>query len=632
MASTLNYLEYYFPELTTLVDAVDTNFTQITLNIPDTIASNSFVKVVLEVVAHDRNTTLGNISRRQISMSLGGVGYTAINNTNALAQGGEQQTILFSGDFTSHFNTNWTGTSMTCDARVLMDSAVATPLNPAFNNISAVLRIFYYQEDTSATKIKTVRIPLNCPVGAMGTTKPSAIATIPALDTELPEASKVFRQTVIHMQGNDNGSSTDLTLNMQIDSLTSSLYASQVYEHGSNCNMFIRNTSIQSFDTSTTHSFYIWGSAAVFHHFQAYMVVTYEYDSTANNQMYISAFLPMEVDSPMGGVNNTSYQRAPREFWIQEQSVTGKSIAFYGFWDSLGAISGLNMRVGTGSFVTYTDVGAVFSGSNAFMCRNDSAFTLARGRNTLTFDIYRTDTTDMGYNMSGFWIVNYVCDKPAGGYHKANKIVMQVEKTTGTTAAAIEHLITAFAVTIPETDYFINAVGVELKTVPSGTAIMGSPAIGVERLAAGEGGLQWERVYADINGTDGETGIYTAYAQMRDIFRRWSNPHDTSRLDIEVARRWKTNQGQSVAAMNQLAVIMCYHSITYTVSGNITNSAGGTVNIYLCRTATNEIVLSTSRVGNGSYSFTWFDNTEQVYVMAYESGTLLGRSDNGYAT
>lgn len=632
MASTLNYLEYYFPELTTLVDNTDTNIPQITLNIPDAIASNPFVRVVLELIAHDRNTTLGNISRRQISMRLGGAGYTVINNANAIANGGEQQTILFSGDFTSHFNTNWTGTSMTCDAMVLMDSAVASPLNPAFNNISAMLRIFYYQEDTSATKIKTVRIPLNCPVGAMGTTKPASLSTIPALDTELPEASKVFRQTVVVMQGNDNGSSTDLTLNMQIDSLTASLYASQVYEHGSNCNMFIRNTSIQSFDTSTTHTFHIWGSAAVFHHFQSYMVVTYEYDSTANNQMFICAFLPMEVDSPMGGVNDTSYQRATREFWIQENNPTTKAIAFFGFFDSLGAISGINMRVGTGSFVTYTDVGAVFAGSNAFMCRNDSAFTLARGRNSLSFDIYRTDTTDMGYNLGGFWIINYICDKPSGGYHKANKFVADIPKTTGTTAAAVEHTISAFAITIPETDYFINALGAELKFVPSGTVATGSPAIGVERLSAGEGGLIWERVYADINGTDGETGVYHAYAQMRTLFRRWTGDFDTSRLDIEVARRWRTHQGQSVGAFNQLSILMTYHSITYTVSGNITNSAGGTVNIYLCRTATNEVVLSTSRVGNGSYSFTWFDNTEQVYVMAYESGTLLGRSDNGYAT
>jgi hypothetical protein len=41
---------------------------------------------------------------------------------------------------------------------------------------------------------------------------------------------------------------------------------------------------------------------------------------------------------------------------------------------------------------------------------------------------------------------------------------------------------------------------------------------------------------------------------------------------------------------------------------------------------------SSSRVGNGAYSFTCYDDTENVYVMAYEDGTHLGRSAYGVAT
>jgi hypothetical protein len=77
---------------------------------------------------------------------------------------------------------------------------------------------------------------------------------------------------------------------------------------------------------------------------------------------------------------------------------------------------------------------------------------------------------------------------------------------------------------------------------------------------------------------------------------------------------------------------MTYHTITYTVSGSVTGSAGGTVNLELERDGTDELVLSTSRTGNGSFSFTWYDNTENVYVSAREDSTHLGRSDQGTAT
>ena len=42
--------------------------------------------------------------------------------------------------------------------------------------------------------------------------------------------------------------------------------------------------------------------------------------------------------------------------------------------------------------------------------------------------------------------------------------------------------------------------------------------------------------------------------------------------------------------------------------------------------SSNTVVDSTSRVGNGSYSFTWYDNTHTMKVIAYESSTYKGTS------
>ena len=631
MSVRMKTVEFYFPSGTTLVDATDTNLTQITVYLPEN--SKTFKKVILEVIAHDRNTTLGNISRHQVSLRVGAASYTVVNNANAITNGGEQQTIMFSGDFTSHFTSNWSGTSMTCDAMVLMDSAVASPLSPSFNNVSARLIITYEYDDTTTTHIKTVRIPLDAPVGTMATSKPgSATATIPALDTELPEASKTYRQIVLVAQGNDQGTgTTDLALNMQIDSLTA--YASDTYEHGSTVAMFVRSCAIApSFDTSTTHSFYIWATGATnFNHHQVWLVVTYEFDSTSSNDVFVSLMLPISMDSPMGGATSSDYQRATRELFIQESGIVAKQQACYLFWDQLGAISGLNMRIGTGSFVTYTDAAAVLGGSNTAMIRNDSAFSLARGRNSLNVDAYRTDTTDLGYNVCGFFIINYTCDKPSGGHGQENHTVLWPLADTGTAAVAQHYIIASQAVTIPETSYFIVGLGSECRYVPSGTVANAGNIVQAERLS-GEGGIAWEALYADLAGTDGETGIYHSYSQARDVFKRWPNDPQGSRLDLETARRWRWAVGQSVASRGMVTILLTYHAITYTVSGTITGSGGGTVNLELVRSGTEEILLTGSRSGNGSYSFTWYDNTENVYVSAYEDGTHMGRSAPGTAS
>ena len=77
--------------------------------------------------------------------------------------------------------------------------------------------------------------------------------------------------------------------------------------------------------------------------------------------------------------------------------------------------------------------------------------------------------------------------------------------------------------------------------------------------------------------------------------------------------------------------MMTYHSITFTVGGDIAGSGGGTVNIDVFRVADDERVGSTSRVGDGAYTFTWYDDTASMYAVAREDSTHMGRRDDGTA-
>jgi hypothetical protein len=101
-------------------------------------------------------------------------------------------------------------------------------------------------------------------------------------------------------------------------------------------------------------------------------------------------------------------------------------------------------------------------------------------------------------------------------------------------------------------------------------------------------------------------------------------------MDPESARKWRFNA--SHVTRWGAFIILNYHAITFSISGTVSGSSGGTVNISAYRTDTGEKVGATSRTGNGSYTVTVYDNTLTYFTEARESAALLGRSDDGTPT
>jgi len=194
----------------------------------------------------------------------------------------------------------------------------------------------------------------------------------------------------------------------------------------------------------------------------------------------------------------------------------------------------------------------------------------------------------------------------------------------------MERITSAITISIPESSYFLNALGVEYKYLSNATTKPSGVAVQVERLSA-EGGQKWDSIYADIGGPDPEVGLRLIFSQSRNIFKRFPGDLGPDRIDLETARRWKAILSGSGYAWADLNLFLTYHSITFTVSGTISGSGGGTVNLDLHRVDNGEKVLGTSRVGNGAYSFTWYDDTASLFVVAREDATHLGRSDNALA-
>jgi len=622
MATRLKTVQFAFPVLAALTNNTLTNLTQITVYLPET-GTKTFRSVVAHVTMMDIITaTGGNLTTKTLAISLGGAAYTSIANANALTQSGENACFWLSQNFTSHFTTNWSGTSMTCDFRLQINQSTGTTLGMV--NVCVTLEITYEYDDTSTTQVKTVMIPLDAAVGALTTTA-TTYDTIPVLNTYLPEASKVYRNIHVVVQGNEhrNTATTDHTL--RIDVGTANI-TSGSFEGALASDKFFRyvwelNSAYP--DKAATQTFQLSSSVARCNHLQAYLVVTYEYDESSSTSIMNSLMMPMEIDSPMGGTTSADYQRSTRELFIQEPgTIVTNRVAFFPFWSQIAAIGGLNMRIGTGSFVTYTDAASVLCGANAAMVRNDSAFSLAHGRNSINFDVYRTDTADFGWNISGFWLVNYTSDKHADGSGAHNHTVCWSLQEKGTVASNDDWVVSATAPVIPEANYYITAIGTRQVYQPAAASVPTGFTVQVERLSA-EGGVAWENVYLDILQTDGESGVFFTWSQMKDLFDRWPGDVDGTRMDIETARRWRLFS-PITAAWSSLTIVLTYHSITYTAADSITGFTG-TVNLALAREDGGEVVLVDSRSGDGAFSFTWYDDTEYLIVSA-DDGTNVGRS------
>ncbi len=621
MAQSLKTVAYAFPTIASVTNNTLTSFTQITVNLPE--GSKTFRKAWVEVAMDDIITaTGGTITTKTVDLRLGAAAYTSTANTQSLANTGENISLFVERDFTSHFTTNWTGTSMTCDARVQINQSTGTTTGMV--NVSCILYITYEFDDTSTTQVETKWIPLNSPPQSLPNVKTSH-DTIPALDTYLPEASKVYRNIAIVTEANRNhANTTDHTVTYELSSLGTQVTGN--YEGGLASDVFSRYVwNITSYiTTNVTHDFNMWASITARHHSpHAYMIVTYEFNNSTTTRKMQSLLLPMEIASPMGTAA-ADFQRADREFWVQEPNPTLERLAFYMMWQATSNETGLNARIGTGAFTAYSNIGSgLVCGNKVLMIRNDAptGLTFGRGRNDLSVDIYNTSATQRGGNVGGYWIVNYSSDIANGTHNHTvlwpiftnDNVALTQDKYTANTNANVA---------IPEASHFITALGLHLGMMQGAT--QQGVTVKVERLA-GEGGLIFEPAYVDVSNHDSELGRYDCFAQIRTLFKRWVGDTDTNRLALNVNRRYYIYTANGASMPTILKYMITYHGITSTVADSVSGFSG-TVTISAHR-ASGEKVLETTRAGDGAFSLTWYDNTEPLYIVASGSTSGHGRSE-----
>jgi hypothetical protein len=649
MATRLKTIEYAMPMYTgTTTDAVIYNFPQQTIYCPEMSGTVTWKSCTVEVGFGDVITaTGGTITEHRVALSIGGAGATTITELDDIANTGENMSgAIGPFNFTAHFVANWTsGTSKTWDLGVYFDQSTGT--TQGMTNVTAILRLTYEYDDTQTTHAQTVRIPFDSRVNSMATSLGAVIDTVPQLTGAggflEGLASVVVRDWYLVFEGNDaNTSTTDSSgffykLNAeawrQSGPIESALASSRWWRLVGSEKHAIPDTSVSHPVTGS-----MGGAVSLFHNLSAHLVVTFEYVPSLSSRAVQSVVIPMELASPIGVTTAAEASRFRRDLFVAEPgTITLLHSAVRVHYNVGAQVSGINVRAGAQAYRTYTHTGA----ANPGVCgmwnlqqRVDAGgvqgagMTLARGRNTFTLDMYTTDTTDQMTNVSGYLLLNYSSDIATTGVGSHNHTVWW-NLLQWDAALTDRNRINNYAVTIPETDFWVVSFGFVFIMWVS--TLSQAVTFDVEVLSGESKGAGYEDLYADAFQSDAERGCTIVFMRGRDVFQRWPGDADEQRLDFGVSRDYRLFT--TTTCSNGLYTLATYHSIVqWEVAGAITNSAGGTVTLHLHRDSTNEVVKTTTRSGNGAFAFTWYDDTEKVYVTAHESDTLIGRSASGYAS
>jgi len=641
MATQEKTVRYSIPMYrSTVNDATTLPFVQITIDIPE--ASPTFTSVYAVASWQDQITlTGGTVTEHRVALRLGAAAYTTFTETDDLANTGENMAFVIGPiDFTSHFNTNWSGTSMTLDSQIYVD--FSTGSTTQIGNAVLELFITYTSDDAAATQLKTIEIPFDTQGASLSTTANNIYGTAPQLTGVggiLPEGSVTLKDYYFVIEGNSGiTATTDVTINASLNSGSAVPFVPIEGALASGCyHRFIFNPRWDLLGSmpasSTTHDLNLWCNVAnLFGGLSVSLVVTYTFDLASTTKVLNSIMLPIEITSPLGSSTTSDISRFQRDFLISEPGTITMRQSGYRINTAIpGALNTL-WRAGSQSYAQTTHRGVVMCGMDTFQRRLDSGgaqgagITLARGVNTITIDGYCTTTVSDVTNINGYAIINYESDLAAGGLSKHSRIVFKVlQEWNALLADATKYTGKSFS--IPQSDYLLTAAGVCMFISVSALAM--ALIFDAEILSGESQGAGFAEIYADAYVSDAERGTSITFARGRDIFKRFPQDIDNDRLDIETSRKYRifatTGMGHGTC------IFATYHSHTWSVAGNISNNDGALpTEIRLINADTLEIeqeqVLT---AGTTAFDFTVYNDVVEYFVEAYQDGTHVGRSAKG---
>ncbi len=651
-ANRVKTIEYMLPNILTQVTQAAaagtyTDSADGTVYIPET-ADMVILSARLEVMTYNYlYTNSSNTSGWGVRCSCdAGSNWTNATVVSTLAESDENYSSLFVVDVTAEFTARFSGTSDTCRWGYYIYGTATTT---GWSNASCKLILTYEYDDTAeATRLKTVRIPIESLNGRLTTSyaeirQGAIVNQIPALTHPstpfLPEDSVVIRQAFLELWANTVPSSTtDGTLTLRLDT-TGTTYAYNTIDNTQDSGVgfrvmwditaetFTAEKALYAVTTGTTMIGFLGG----------WLNVTYEYNHTNSSTILNSLVMGLGEDDNMvlasGDKSMVSVTRS-----IQEPgTLTLVQSAIWITYQSSNTSDTFTFKAGSQTATGYTPTAdGSMCGMSSIVHRIDSGgyrgagISLARGENTFTAEWY-TGTANRIGNVSCAMILNYTSDKATGGdgvhAHSCYFPIFANNRATGSTVQVAATVVPK----IIEPNYWLLGVMPLIYCRGVGAAIDGQILM-VEKLATESPAGGWVNLFTSLYTGVAENGSWINNGVCRFAFKRWPNDTDSSRMDIEGNRQWRV---YGTSKQYGVGLWITYHSHTYTIAGTVSgyadvDGAGLTVNIH--RVDNGELIGTTTTTTGGAYTFTWYDNVGQTYAEVYEDGTHVGRSDNGVAT
>ncbi len=630
---------------------------------PVTISS-----VYVENYFRDATTTTGNnIVQTSVALVISGTKQgvsesTVLNNTGENI-GGIYGPLNFLNIFTQSFGTPFSS-ALSYSAEVYYTQTGGVGMG--MRGVNTLLGITYIYDTSAVTHSKSVIIPLYNVSGALPLAAVSAssiFCKIPVImsssEDYLVEASCSISQYFIVLEGNSclNNTIIDYSCSYKIDDSGSLGYTLPTVEAGLGSDIWMRyiipfaSESIPALNT--THSFNLWSSqAATQHNLSAKLFITYNFIPSQSTRFLNSYKLALEFDSPITGgtlTSTSSCNTFDRTIVVSEPgpiSLKNSGVEIYGH---AAASPGISIRVTSQSVNrVYDSIGTTTCGMFQFMhgltsgsywqngavTQQNAMPNFGGGENPFKIYLHRVNANNLT-NVSGHCYLNYLSGTSSLGPQAHTHTVEYLLRSMSyvPTLEAGQQFHPKLAQFTGSQNWWLTSLGVEnlywdaaaVNFVATDTSVVASESINIASPFNTPVGMR--RLYSDFSVKDAEIGFGRWIVRARTDFKRYPRDLDTDRLHPTGSRRWRTIAASTIAYGNEL--FFTYHQLTSSIAGTISNSNGGTINLELYKTTTNEIYDRTTRSGDGTYAFVAYDPYSEWYVVAYENDTYKGRSKNG---
>jgi len=554
---------------------------------------------------------------------------------SSLTNTGEAMTVMCLRDVTGFFQAYMSSSynHVTCSLTSLLSQSV----QPYTNIASKIMITYSYEELSSSQVLKTVRIPLEGRTGNLTTTL-TAIDTIPALATYLPEANKTFRDIFfeIEVQGNTTAAAApnpqlNLSINAESawgdgapdDALISANYYYRLLKRPD-----INVSSSITLSASTTNT------NTPFPCLTAVLYATYEYDREATTSIFNSLMLPVLNEPGALGGENAFLRSRDRKFIpiVDEGPVQLRKSGVKVWTYDANALS-INFAFNSQSNVTYNWAAALRGGPVVFQRTIDQEFSgsFSRGLNEITFDLFRTGTAigTIGGGTTGLLYLNYTSSiNPEGEGSNTKTIISRLKGFSNDVVGVLNLYTSSYPSTpyLPEDYYHLIGAGFKhnvgfYSATGYSWLVLDAQLNDNDFYSSG-----WQPVYINPFITDNEAGDLVGFGNGLAVWKKYPNDPTQKLLNLKESRNWRLSFAPQAAMRPQLYSAVTYHSRMFEKTGSIYPNPGSGQTVRVFRNDTGELVTTASTNANGQYVVQYPMDFVDLYSEVKVSDTQMGRS------